>query len=294
MTTGEPPATAPAPQQASNLVVRLLTAAVMVPVILYLLFWAPPWGFQVLVGLAVVIAAYELFSMTMAGSRFLRGLGIALSCVTTAAFAFAPTAEALAGVLVAVPIVGMLSGLVRPEPIASADRRMAWMIAGPLYVGLLGTIARLHLRDHGGAWVLLTMFLSWLADTGGYFAGRAFGKRKLYEKVSPKKTVEGAIGGLLGATAGAVFTSLVLLPELPVAHAVALGLVGGALGQMGDLTESLVKRATGVKDSGSIVPGHGGILDRIDALFFTSAITWLYATYLLDGGLFDAAAAGTH
>jgi phosphatidate cytidylyltransferase len=138
------------------------------------------------------------------------------------------------------------------------------------------------------------MFLSWLADTGGYFAGRAFGKRKLYEKVSPKKTVEGAIGGLLGATAGAVFTSLVLLPELPVAHAVALGLVGGALGQMGDLTESLVKRATGVKDSGSIVPGHGGILDRIDALFFTSAITWLYATYLLDGGLFDAAAAGTH
>jgi len=99
--------------------------------------------------------------------------------------------------------------------------------------------------------------------------------------VSPKKTIEGSIGGLAGSVVGAVVASYWYLPELPIEHAVPLALVAGALGQAGDLCESLIKRSCGVKDSGSIVPGHGGILDRIDALMFTAAAAWVYAVWFL-------------
>src|SRR6202044_2759789 len=118
--------------------------------------------------------------------------------------------------------------------------------------------------------------LAWFADTGAYFAGRFLGKHKLYEAVSPKKTVEGAIGGLIASVVWALLGSFFFLRGmLPVAHAIPLALAAGAFGQAGDLAESLLKRSTGVKDSGAIVPGHGGILDRVDALLLTSAIVYL-------------------
>jgi phosphatidate cytidylyltransferase len=119
--------------------------------------------------------------------------------------------------------------------------------------------------------------LSWFSDTGGYFAGRFLGKSKLYEAVSPKKTRAGAVGGLLGSVLGAVWASLHFLKgKFPLEHAIPLAIVAGALGQAGDLAESLLKRSVGVKDSGGILPGHGGILDRIDALMFTAASVFLY------------------
>jgi phosphatidate cytidylyltransferase len=144
----------------------------------------------------------------------------------------------------------------------------------------LATLILLRRFENGGAWVLLSMMLSWLADTAAYFSGRAFGRHKLYEKVSPKKTVEGAIGGLFGSTGGALLAHFWYLPELSWVGAVALGIVAGGLGQAGDLAESMIKRSTGVKDSGWIIPGHGGILDRIDALIFTAPVTWAYVTWL--------------
>ena len=127
---------------------------------------------------------------------------------------------------------------------------------------------------------MLSLGLAWIGDTGGYFAGRAFGKHKLYERVSPKKTVEGAIGGVMSTIAFAVVMSVFFIPSLPVRDAVILGAVGAVLGICGDLGESLLKRSVGVKDSGGIVPGHGGILDRIDALLLTGPVTLLYLLWL--------------
>ena len=273
---------APAPTKASNLVVRLATAAVAAPVILYLLFWAPRWGFRVLVMSAVAVAAFELFGMTMGKDRVLEAYGIVASLAVATTLLFFPSVPALVATFAALPMAGLLFALVRPDPIDRADRRMAWMIAGPLYVGLLATIGRLHMRDNGGGWVVLTMMLAWFGDTGGYFAGRAFGRHKLYEKVSPKKTIEGSVGGLAGSVVGALLAHFWFLQALPLAGGVALALVAGALGQAGDLSESLIKRSAGVKDSGVIVPGHGGLLDRVDALVFTGAATWFYATLILD------------
>ena len=268
----------------SNLTVRLLTAAVMVPVILYLLFWAPWWGFLILVFAAAVIAGHELMAMTIPNDRVLQAVGVASTVGVLSLVRFVDDARLWATGMIALVAVGLLAGLLRPDPIERAGSRIGWLIAGPLYVGgLVGTIANLHALPHGGSWVVLSMTLAWLGDTGGYFAGRAFGRHKLYEKVSPKKTVEGSFGGLAGSVVGALLASLWYLTELPLWHGIVLAVIAGALGQAGDLCESLIKRSCGVKDSGGIVPGHGGILDRIDALMFTAAATWVYAAWLLPG-----------
>ncbi len=270
----------------SDLGARLLTAAVGVPLLLWLLFLAPKWGFLGLVYLATAVGAVELFGMTLPKRRFLQGLGAALSLAVFSVVVFHPSALAIVSTVLGVLVVGLLGGLAAPEPIETAGSRMAWLVAGPLYVGgLLATIALLHQRDHGGSWVVLAMMLAWFGDTGAYFAGRAFGKHKLYERVSPKKTIEGSVGGLIGSIGGALLAHFWYLPELPLLPGVALAVVAGALGQAGDLVESLVKRSCGAKDSGWIVPGHGGLLDRVDALVMTSAATWAFAAWYLDGGL---------
>src|SRR5690606_14902815 len=122
------------------------------------------------------------------------------------------------------------------------------------------------LGDAGPAFVFLALTIAWMGDTGGYTFGRLFGKTKLYEAVSPKKTREVFWGSVLFAAGATLAASLTYLPQLPWVHALILGCAGGAIGQCGDLAEPLLKRAIGVKDSGALHPGHGGILDRIDAL----------------------------
>jgi len=266
----------------SNLTLRLLTAAVVVPIIFALLLAAPWWGFLILVYLATTVAAAELASMTLGPHRPQQAWAVAASLATLTLLYFGHGEHVLTSLVVILVVSGFLVGLTRPLPIQSAGGRLAWLVVIPLYTGgLLWTMAALHRLEHGGFWVLLTMMLAWLGDTGGYFAGRAFGRHKLYPTVSPKKTVEGAVGSLAGSVGGALFAHFVMLPELSLTGAIALGLVGGVVGQAGDLSVSLVKRSAGVKDSGFIVPGHGGLLDRIDALLLTSASTWLYATWFL-------------
>jgi phosphatidate cytidylyltransferase len=261
-----------------NLAARFLTAGVAVPGILALLYLAPKWGFLVLVYAAAAVAISELAAMTLSGQRGQMAWAVlaTLGLMTTMFF----WSDGLAPVVAGVALGGLLVGLAAPEPAEAAGRRMAWLVAGPLYIGFpIACIGLLHLREGGGNWVILTMMLAWFGDTSAYFAGRGLGKHKLYPKVSPKKTVEGAIGGLLGSVGGALLAHFwYLAGELPLIDAIVLALVAGALGQAGDLVASLVKRSTGVKDSGWIVPGHGGILDRIDALMFTGTTTWLYVT----------------
>jgi phosphatidate cytidylyltransferase len=145
-------------------------------------------------------------------------------------------------------------------------------------VSFLTFIALLR-EEQGPGFALMTIMFAWLADTGGYFAGRFFGRRKLYEAVSPKKTIAGFIGAILAAVIAALVAHFSYLPSLPLEHALPLAIVAGTLGQLGDLGESLLKRSTGVKDSGEIVPGHGGMLDRLDALFVTSAIVYAYTRW---------------
>jgi phosphatidate cytidylyltransferase len=300
-----PPAPAADAKKASsdafvrNTLARLATAAVGIPILLWMLFWAPWWVFPAFCMLAVARAAHELFRMTMLGTPVLYGWGLLATLALSAAFLVSiaigvgvpQVSTALGGArlqpasigsitLVAtllVTIGGVLLPLLHPEPNDRAGLRLAWLVAGPFYVGgLLSSVPSLFLVSNG-TWVVLAMGLAWGSDTGAYFAGRFFGKRKLAPAISPAKTVEGALGGLLSSILIAVIWSVVWLSdELPLLHAVPLAIVANVAGQSGDLVESLIKRSTGVKDSGAILPGHGGLLDRIDALMFTATACLLY------------------
>ncbi len=302
--TDPPPAAAKKTSSDSfvkNTLARLATAVVGIPILLWMLYWAPWWVFPAFCLLAIVRAAHELLRMTMVGTPILYGWGI----VASMSLALASLATLLVGTnvpehfalfaalgvpeggaygvalgalasITAVTAISVLLPLAHPEPNDRAGVRLAWLVAGPMYVGLLlAAIPGLFLVSNG-TWVVLAMALAWGSDTGAYFAGRFFGKHKLAPTISPAKTVEGAIGGLVSSVFFAVIGSLFFLPDLPLLHAVPLAIVANVLGQAGDLVESLIKRSTGVKDSGSILPGHGGLLDRIDALLFTAVSCLVY------------------
>lgn len=291
-TSDDAPAPAPAPKSDSsaflrNTLARLATAVVGIPILLWLMFVGPGWAYQVVVLLAIARAGYELTGMTFPGEPLLRAWGVAATVVIAAVLALAPDGPLPATLMLVVTGAGALLALSRPEPNEAAGVRLAWLVAGPLYVGALASsVARLHTFPQGGQWVLLSMWIAWASDTGAYFAGRAFGRRKLAPSISPAKTVEGALGGLAGSLTGAFAAHYGFLPSLPLVDALVLAAFANVLGQAGDLVESLIKRATRVKDSGSILPGHGGMLDRIDALVFTATACVLYVVWVapLRGG----------
>jgi phosphatidate cytidylyltransferase len=222
--------------------------------------------------------------MTHPGDRPAQAFGVAIAAVASLTIYFrADDPRALLAVLVAVPLCGPIVTLVRLGNLETAALRACAMAFGPLFVALPLTLLALMPRTFGyvgsGA-VVLALGLAWFADTGAYFAGRFLGRHKLYEAVSPNKTVEGAVGGLAASVVWAALASQSYLKgSLPLAHALPLSIAAGVLGQAGDLSESLLKRSMGVKDSGAIVPGHGGILDRVDALIATSVVVFLYAQW---------------
>jgi phosphatidate cytidylyltransferase len=191
--------------------------------------------------------------------------------------------------------------LVLPVEFETAPHRLALGIFGLLYTGLLFTfVMGVGLLKAGPAWTLMLLAISWLNDTGGYFAGRFLGgkifRNKLYPQVSPKKTWEGFCGGLVGSFVAVVLAKLWFFPlgyayagfgpgqgpNLSWLDCVFLAIPAGAIGVTGDLVESLFKRAFHVKDSGNILPGHGGMLDRVDAVLFAAPFVFLYGRYFFD------------
>lgn len=162
-------------------------------------------------------------------------------------------------------------------------RKSAYEVAllwtGIAYVPmLLSHLILLRSLPNGVEWVFLLLLIVMSGDTAAYYVGTALGKRKLYPIVSPNKSIEGAIGGLCGSMLGTFAAKLTFFPELSVADCVVTALGVGVLGQVGDLFESLLKRSFGVKDSGGIIPGHGGILDRLDSILFAAPALYYYAT----------------
>jgi phosphatidate cytidylyltransferase len=260
----------------------VLTAAVVAPLILLLLYYGPIWGWTLLVFAATGVSANEFFHMSHPKDAVARATGVIFTLsVGAVLFWFGNEPRALLTLLAALPVLSIVVALLRLGDIRTAAARMASMTFGPLWLGLLIFLALLRETQgaRGPGYVLMTLMFAWFADTGGYFAGRFFGRHKLYEAVSPKKTVEGLAGALAGAMLGATLAHFWYLRSIPLGDALLLALVGGVLGQLGDLGESLLKRSTGVKNSSEIVPGHGGMLDRLDALFVTSALVYLYTRW---------------
>jgi len=265
----------------SNLALRALSAVVALPLLATLVLWVPPLGFGLFVLLVSGLALHECAAIMLAGTTAgFRAMIVALGVGFSAALYFAPglafpwTLAALIGTAAVV--------LFEPGEIPGAGNRLAASIFSVFYVGGLAAPLGLLQRDavHGRAWVLLAVAVTFGNDTGAYFAGRALGRHKLYPKVSPAKSVEGAVGGMAASVAVMFALKATLAPWLTAVDCLAIAVPAGVIGPIGDLVESLMKRAAGVKDSGHLIPGHGGMLDRIDALLFVSSWVYVYAVHL--------------
>lgn len=265
----------------SGTALRVVTVLPLIPLILWMMFGGPDWLWPAFVLLAIGIGGYELMGMKVPSSRGLRAWGSISSMIFGYAVIFVRDAAVLYAAVWIIILGAMAWSLLQDDPLQDASVRIGWLLGTPIYVGgTLSAVAMVREFDPTGAWVLLTMVLAWGSDTSAYFVGRKFGTTKLAPRISPKKTLEGSAGGLAASVVGAVIMSA-FLPGMTILDAIALGILGGAAGQAGDLMVSVLKRSSGVKDSGGILPGHGGILDRVDALAFTAPATWIYGHFIL-------------
>jgi phosphatidate cytidylyltransferase len=181
-------------------------------------------------------------------------------------------------------VVFSLLFLFRIRSIESAASEISFALLAFLYIPfLLMHLIQLRLTTFGVEWLFVIMLIVMTNDSAAYYTGCAFGKHRLYPLVSPKKSIEGAIGGLIGSLGGTMLAKFTFFPQLTFIDAAVTALVIGAIGQAGDLFESLLKRSFGVKDSGTIIPGHGGVLDRLDSILFAAPVTYYYVLFFFRG-----------
>jgi phosphatidate cytidylyltransferase len=259
---------------------RVATAAVLIPLLIasILLSVGRPggWPFLLLCGVASGLCADEGFRMFLHGARDRAG-GVALAVLVFFSAALLPGSFGVPAILVCI-LLSFFHVLPGPAAPAEKARRAATLCLGAVSVGgLLSTYPRTLLLPSGEHWVLLGILAVAAGDTMAYFTGRAIGRRRLAPAISPNKTVEGAVGGLLGSVGCAVLYAHGFLPLVPAGYVAAAGAAVGIFGQAGDLLESLIKRAAGVKDSGTLLPGHGGILDRADGVLGAGPVLYLFA-----------------
>ena len=257
-----------------SLVRRLASAVAGIP-LLVLFIWAGGYWFVGLVVVAAVLGVLEFYGFSAVTRLWLQRVpGITLTVLLT----LNGYLEALwPAPLVAAAMAGLLLSHVW-IPL----RLRPWVLtpAGALYLG--GTLAYailLRRLDQGAAWVLLALLSTFSVDTGAYFIGRALGRHRMAPRISPGKTWEGAIAGFAAGVGSAVLLASLFGLPLPIWQAAALGAAIGIVGQLGDLLESALKRSASVKEAGSLVPGHGGILDRLDSVVLNLVVVYHIATW---------------
>ncbi len=264
---------------------RIIAGLTGLAVLLPLIIWG---GFYAIFGLAVIaliIAQDEYASMALPEAKGLaRAILIPGGVLVFSSAIFAPV-PALIPAITLLWILATVVPMLRTEDVNLAAQQAIRLGFGLVYVPLLlAPLLWLRREPDGLTLIFLVLAVTWLGDTGAYFAGRFAGKTPLFPRVSPKKTREGVVGGVVLAVVGALLVKVIgdqLLPwgaEQPIAlgwiSLILLGIGLDLLGVLGDLVESMLKRAFGVKDSGWIMPGHGGILDRVDSLLFSGPLLW--------------------
>lgn len=224
------------------------------------------------------VGLMEFYRMAIPG----RGSGRLVASLMGAAAITLPAAGLLpAQLALSIPILLFgLSSLLGIGDIKGVAEKTALYLMGVLYIPLLlNHLVLLREMPHGIQWVFLLLVIVMSGDTAAFYVGSAIGKRKLHPLVSPNKSVEGSLGGLAGSVAGTFLAKATFFPGLSAVDCMVLALFVGLMGQLGDLFESLLKRSFGVKDSGTIFPGHGGMLDRLDSILFAAPALYIYAEY---------------
>jgi len=261
---------------------RLATAAVAIPLLLLLILYGPGWSLALVVAAIAIVGVAEYATMAFQQRPAERVLTIVLGILVVAAAASEGEVHVLAAALSLSVAVGLVWTLFARPDFEQGMSDLGLALIGILYAGLLmphfiwlRNLEAVDAHDvRGPLWVIFVLVIGMAGDTGGYMVGHALGRHKLAPRISPGKTIEGSVGIMLASLAGAVIAKLIFLPQRSWTEVLVLAFVMGVLGQLGDLSESIMKRTFGVKESGSLFPGHGGVLDRIDSLLFP--VTFLY------------------
>jgi phosphatidate cytidylyltransferase len=263
---------------------RELSAAVAIPAVLAILFFAPPWGFGTLVAILSLATLREFYLLAEAqGVPVPKWLALAFAAAVLAAAVWpapSPSGITVAGGLFLAAALFATALMLAGIPTAQALSGTAVATLGlPMIVFpccALIWLARANLPGasarFGPRLILFLLVTIWGCDSFAYYVGKNFGRHKLAPEVSPKKTIEGSIGGLVGSVLVAVGAALLFVPEFRPLEAALIGGLASTAGQLGDLVESLFKRGAGVKDSGHFLPGHGGFYDRVDSLLFAAPV----------------------
>jgi phosphatidate cytidylyltransferase len=258
----------------------VLTAAVALPLLILLVLKGSYFLFSCFILVIAFLGLIEFYRIALP-ARKVEGMAAALvGALLPLVFLDRDQVHLLLAFTVLV-LLSFCIFLFRIREIRQSAGEAAMFLMGFLYVPLLlGHLLLLRGLPHGIQWILLLLVIVMAGDSGAYFVGSGYGRRKLYPVVSPNKSVEGAAGGVVGSVAGAIIARFLFFPELTMVDAVVTALLLGIIGQLGDLFESLLKRSFGVKDSGAIVPGHGGILDRLDSILFAAPAAFYYAWFI--------------
>lgn len=274
---------------------RLITAAIAIPLLVWVVFWAPLWVFNTVVLLACFIALREFAAMALEGLPHattmvtVGGMTIALvmGLSRSPAAVSAGIVMTLAGILIGTLATSRQQSDEGALPVGTAPQRgmeLRVNMAGQILLGCLyGGLLLPHfiwlrvLPGTGPAWVFFVLACVMAGDGGGYFGGRAFGKRPLWPQVSPNKTIEGAAASFAGSLVVGAAANVLVLKTLGPLEVLAVAGAVNVLAQLGDLLESMLKRAYDAEDSGWILPGHGGVLDRTDSLVLPIVFAYYYA-----------------
>jgi phosphatidate cytidylyltransferase len=257
-------------------------AMIMIPPVVVLIGLGPPAVLFLMVLLATFFGLREFYKLALPQSKWVEqftgiGLGLILSVITS----YGDPRVVSPFFVLALLILSLLF-MGTSQNLASTISNIGITLFGIFYIGfLLSHVSLIRNMTDGKQWVLFLILTVWAGDISAFLCGSFFGKHKLYPKISPKKTFEGLGGAIVGSVIVALVFALLFIPRLEVGHCILLAIGVGILGQMGDFTESMLKRSAQVKDSGSLIPGHGGMLDRLDSFLFSAPFLHYSLLYLL-------------
>ena len=261
---------------------RIITAIVLAVLMTLVILFAPHNIFNGIVLLIIMGGLYEFFKLMLPPESVYREAAWIYGVCSAVSLIILKSPQVFAGVLIAGLFVLALIHMKVATTFEGATSRIGLSVLGVVYLSAtLPFWGFLHGLPHGKALIFMAIAAAAMGDTFAMFAGKAFGRHKFSPLTSPNKTMQGFFAGFIGSILSIFIVKMIGWRELPMAHVLALGVLIGFVGPFGDLIESMFKRDCHVKDSGTIIPGHGGILDRLDAMIFTGPAVFIYAKFLL-------------
>lgn len=260
---------------------RIISAIVFLPFFFLIINYGNPLVFFIFLSVFLLAGLFELYTLlNKNGKKSMTYPGMIFGWLVAFSF-FSDDGQSIYFFMVAFVMVLLVLKLFSKQPLQDTVEETANTFFGVLYFALLLSYLIFLRKDDDGRQLIFMLFLiTWFGDTFAYYIGSAVGKHPLAPTISPKKSIEGTIGGLLGSVIASLIAHYWFFPSVSVLNAVILGLAAGAAGQVGDLCESMLKRNLKVKDSGFLVPGHGGLLDRLDSILFSAPVFYYLYIYI--------------